>query len=110
MEPLPDAEEPTWYTQEETRALKTAMINDARRLRSLLANGRAMTDPEFRDETVGIEKLMSPTVARRVYLRVRAHASTVLAAQGDEDNLCIISQQSSRWSRERAYQVAIIRG
>ncbi|KAL7546026.1 hypothetical protein ACHAWF_009372 [Thalassiosira exigua] len=99
----------SWHSADDRRRFKQETARDALTIgRVLAALSPGSVTPSLICMTVGLESLVSPTQARQIQAHKRNHVRAVLQAQGScsEDELRIISQDSSRSSRMRATQLA----
>jgi len=103
-----------WYTKEEQRLFNRTRLHDALRLinfKNLPPTSARMCE-DILCECVGLEKFLSPHIARRVVQKKRAHTEAVLSAQEIHQGTNMInklfetSNKSSQWSREKADKVA----
>ena len=104
----------TWHTREQQQSFTESTMAQTRRLRNLLADTppESITQQDLY-ECVGLENLLSSEISRKVVLRKRAHVDLILSVQRSHHGACykaekiaFASMHSSRWSRERAANLA----
>lgn len=114
---IPSLEESThaWFSENELISFRQRMRSDIARLRNRMRVAGWMLTEEEIYESIGIEDFLSPTMAARVHEQRQSHVQTVIAEQapraqgGNQLHLSIVAQNSSRLSRERAHERAVIR-
>ena len=91
----------TSYTHEDINQFTQAIIGDALRLRTTPVIDM---EEDILYECVGLENLLSRSVARQVATNKRRHASLILQAQGyySKEALAQLGRMSSSWARDRA--------
>ncbi|KAL7466162.1 hypothetical protein ACHAXS_009885 [Conticribra weissflogii] len=114
--PSPTEYHRRWYNAGDKNNFKRALARDVRKVTSLI---RSSSFENVRAEVlvacVGIELFLSPDLARRTVDKRTRHLNGVLdefarqERQGlmDDRRLGHLSERSSRWSRERAHELAL---
>jgi hypothetical protein len=104
-----------WYTREEVRHFRQAILSEVRTLRDLLgddATPTALLSEETLCDCLGIENFLSKCTAHLVVHMRRAHCKAILSAQRNHQGedmveaLARTSWESSRWARKRAARLA----
>ncbi len=104
-----------WYSPDERDELKRELLRDVH-LVSLHLARTPMEHVHHSDLVmcIGMETLLSPELSRLVKLRKRRHVKLVLLAQArqasrgvvDTEELCLLSENSSQWTRDRSRALA----
>ena len=93
------------YSPNDWLRFRQDMISDARRMARLLTNtpGEAITQDDIYG-CIGIELGLSRGVAMYAQERKREHAALIITHQTSVNNqeLAMLSENSSRWARDRA--------
>ena len=104
-----DAREERSYSREDHRRFGQEMILDARRMARIFSTtpDENITHDDLRN-CVGIEILLSDDLRRHAINMKNAHADLILEQQhrGINEELRIVSERSSSWSRDRAQKMA----
>ena len=111
-----DDTDSVWYTPQERKHFRLALLRDARKMSKYLQNAQAEMSPEQLCECIGIEHWLStPDVPRRMAETRRSHASDVLLEQQrqerfgvyDVERLASVSMRKTSQSKERASRLAV---
>lgn len=116
-----DCRKSRWYLYAEKKRFESEAARDARRTEEALLSaasdaaaagpsGDILLSEETLCQCVGIEKLMTPHRARRTREHKRSHAQVLISLQDmcSAEQLCRISQESSRSRRKTAQELAIM--
>ena len=99
-----------WYSEKEQGCMNFRFRQqvDAMR-RKINATPASRLDPEDFYECVGMEKYLSPKVFERVVLCRQVHVRAILAASvnGDDEQLSMLSERTSKWSVTRSRDFAV---
>lgn len=95
-----------FYSPQELTRIRLQLIRDARRMMTLAAANN-ITQDEL-DECIGIERMLSADIARRIAQHKTNHIRSIVSRQGTctPKELCEMSQASSRFSCEMAERLA----
>ena len=110
-----DQKKSKWFSKQEQRRFRQAVLNDTRRIRDLLQNTppQEITQDEL-FECVGIENFLSRDLAQQVLRKKRAHVDAILLVQRGhhlgtnkkDEEVSHTSKISSQWACERARRIA----
>ena len=99
-----------WFSNEDYAHHKENLLQDFLEARRLLATAptQDLIDDQI-SKFLGIETFLSPGFARRVLIDKRQHISMIIAHQVrlKMQDLCDLSDASSRMSRERAHRSVV---
>lgn len=104
-----------WYSREERDSLKREFLQDLRYMaRRLATTPIERVGSEDLVMCVGMESMLSHDISRGVRERKRYHRRLILSAQArqdsmdivDEEELRYLSEESSKWTRERSQALA----
>mmetsp|Transcript_31664 Transcript_31664/g.66261 ORF Transcript_31664/g.66261 Transcript_31664/m.66261 type:complete len:191 (-) Transcript_31664:193-765(-) len=105
-----------WYTADDKTRFKRILARDVRRMISIVSStpGECLST-EVLEACVGIEIFLSRDLAQRTREKRARHMIGVLNESGrqrrsersDDERLSRISEKTSRWARDRAFELAV---
>lgn len=105
-----------WYQKKDKKRFKRAIVQDTQRMAEILASASGEEiSSDVLNCCVGIELFLSPGLARRAKEKRMLHSQIVLEEIARQEELNIdderrirkLSERSSKWSRERAHDLAV---
>ena len=107
--PKVDKHSDVWYTKEDTNGFKRDLLIESRRMSRLLATTPlGMIPQDTLNELNGLESLVNLEMLRAIQIKKRQHVHGIVSMQRfcNEDELCILSKESSSWARDGAMRRA----
>mmetsp|Transcript_33369 Transcript_33369/g.66360 ORF Transcript_33369/g.66360 Transcript_33369/m.66360 type:complete len:195 (-) Transcript_33369:180-764(-) len=105
-----------WYTADDKTRFKRILARDVRRMISIVSStpGECLST-EVLEACVGIEIFLSRDLAQRTREKRARHMIGVLNESGrqgrseriDDERLSRVSEKTSRWARDRAFELAV---
>ncbi|KAL7462409.1 hypothetical protein ACHAXS_002786 [Conticribra weissflogii] len=105
-----------WYQKKDKKRFKKAIMQDTKRMAEILASASGEEiSSDVLTSCVGIELFLSPGLARRAKEKRMLHSQIILEEISRQEELNIeddkrirkLSERSSKWSRERAHDLAV---
>ncbi len=105
-----------WYQKKDKKRFKKAIMQDTKRMAEILASASGEEiSSDVLTSCVGIELFLSPGLARRAKEKRMLHSHIILEEISRQEELNIeddkrirkLSERSSKWSRERAHDLAV---